>query len=81
MNPGVEIARLHVKPQLSPILYVIDLPSPFLKSFCFQYPFNTGDPNGVYNTGKSADNAAVMDVELLGAWNGILSACRLIDMH
>lgn len=30
-----------------------------------------GDPYGVYNGGKNADNAAVMDVELLGAWNGV----------
>lgn len=30
-----------------------------------------GDPAGLYNIGKSADNAAVEDVELLGAWNGI----------
>ena len=30
-----------------------------------------GDPAKVYNKGGSADNAAVEDVELLGAWNGI----------
>lgn len=30
-----------------------------------------GDPEKVYSASGSADNAAVEDVELLGAWNGI----------
>ena len=30
-----------------------------------------GDPAKRYNKGGSADNAAVEDIELLGAWNGV----------
>eukprot|EP00937_MAST-01D_sp_MAST-1D-sp2_P000523 g523.t1 len=43
----------------------VQLPVPF------PWAVFLGDPDGAYNAGRSADNAAVTDVELLGAWNGV----------
>ena len=35
----------------------------------YPWTFYLGDPKKVYSGGASADNAAVMDVEVLGCWN------------
>lgn len=37
----------------------------------YPWTFYLGDPKKVYNSGSSADNAAIMDVEVLGCWNCI----------